>query len=125
VKKIAVILLTLIYSISVYGVTINKFYCCGKLADVSLTATSHSKMDSKADDNTCCKNIKTNIKVKDNHISAPTGLSFKNSFALIIPIFFVPASLEEITLKEVSAYNSQAPPIRRNPLYILYSNYRI
>lgn len=124
-KKIAVILLTLIYSVSVYGVTVNKFYCCGKLADVSLTTISHSKMDSKADDNTCCKTIKTNIKVKDNHISAQTGLSLKNSFALIIPAFFVPASLEKITVKEVSAYNSQAPPVQRDPLYILYSNYRI
>lgn len=124
-KKIAVILLTLIYSVSVYGVTINKFYCCGKLADVSLTTISHSKMDSKVDDNTCCKTIKTNIKVKDNHISAPTGLSLKNSFALIIPVFFVPASLERITLKEVRVYNSQASPIERDPLYILYSNYRI
>jgi hypothetical protein len=82
-------------------------------------------MDSKVDDNTCCKTIKTNIKVKDNHISAPTGLSLKNSFALIIPVFFVPASLERITLKEVRVYNSQASPIERDPLYILYSNYRI
>ncbi|MFC0514234.1 hypothetical protein ACFFGT_08490 [Mucilaginibacter angelicae] len=124
-KKIAVILLALIYSVSVYGVTINKFYCCGKLADVSLSAASSSKMDSKAGNNDCCKTIETNIKVKDNHFSAKTDLTFKNSFALIIPVFFIPASLERITLKEVCAYNSQAPPVRRNPLYILYSNYRI
>jgi hypothetical protein len=82
-------------------------------------------MDNKADDNTCCKTIKTNIKVKDNHLSTQSGVSLKNSFALIIPVFFVPASLEKITVKEVSAYNSQAPPVQRDPLYILYSNYRI
>lgn len=124
-KKIAVILLTLIYSVSVYGITINKFYCCGKLADVTLSAASSTKMDSKAGSSDCCKTIKTNIKVNDNHFSAKTDLNLKNSFALIIPVFFTPASLEKTTLKEVPAYNSQAPPVRRNPLYILYSNYRI
>jgi hypothetical protein len=67
VKKIAVILLTLIYSASVYGVTINKFYCCGKLADVTLSAASSPKMDSKAGNSDCCKIIKTNIKVIDIH----------------------------------------------------------
>jgi hypothetical protein len=125
VKKIAVILLTLIYSASVYGVTINKFYCCGKLADVSLSAASSCKMDSKAGNSDCCKTIKTDIKVKDNHVSAKTDLTLKNSFTLITPVFFIPASAAGITLRKVSAYNSQAPPVQRDPLYILYSNYRI
>lgn len=82
-------------------------------------------MDSKAGNSDCCKTIKTNIKVKDNHFSAKTDLTLKNSFALITPVFFIPASLERITLKEVRTYNSQAPPVQRDPLYILYSNYRI
>jgi len=125
VKKIAVILLTLIYSVSVYGITIDKFYCCGKLAEVPLSAISHSKMDSKAGDNACCKTVKTNIKVKDNHVSPKSDLTLKNSFALIIPSFFIPGSSERITSKVVNAYNSQAPPVQRDPLYILYSNYRI
>jgi hypothetical protein len=125
VKRIAVILLVIIYSASVYGITINKFYCCGKLASVSLSADHQSKSDSKAVGSACCKTIKESFKVKDNHFSAKTDLTLKSSFALITPVFFIPASPERITLRAVSAYNSQAPPFRRDPLYILYSNYRI
>ncbi|WP_073404170.1 HYC_CC_PP family protein [Mucilaginibacter sp. OK098] len=124
-KKIAVILLTLIYSASVYGVTINSFYCCGKLADVSVSASYQSKSDSKSVGSGCCKTIKTSFKVKDNHFSAKTDLTLKSSFALITPVFFIPASPGRISFREVSAYNSQAPPVQRDPLYILYSNYRI
>jgi len=125
VKRIAVILLIIIYSASVYGVTINKFYCCGKLANVSLSASYLSKTDSKTVGSGCCKTIKESFKVKDHHFSAKTELTLKNSFALITPVFFVPAAPERITLREVIAYNSQAPPVQHHPLYILYSNYRI
>jgi len=125
VKRIAVILLVIIYSASVYGITINRFYCCGKLASVSLSAGHPSKNDGKAVGSTCCKTIKENFKVKDNHFSAKTDLTLKNSFALITPVFFIPASQNRISLREIGAYNSQAPPVQRDPLYILYSNYRI
>jgi len=91
-----------------------------------MSVSSASKSDCKATSGSdCCKTIKTNIKVKDNHVSAKTDLALKNSFTLITPVFFIPASLERITLEEARAYNSQAPPVQRDPLYILYSNYRI
>ncbi|MDN3583978.1 HYC_CC_PP family protein [Mucilaginibacter flavus] len=124
-KRIAVILLVIIYSASVYGVTINKFYCCGKLTDISVSANYVSKSDSKAVGSGCCKTVKENFKVKDNHFSAKTDLTLKGSFALVTPVFSVPAAPERITLRAVSAYNSQAPPVGRDPLYILYANYRI
>ena len=125
-KRIAVILLLLIYTASVYGITIDKFYCCGKLASVSLSVSSASKGDCKAiSGSDCCKTVKANFKVKDNHVSAKTDLNLKNSFAFIIPLFSVPTLAERITLKDARAYNSQAPPFQHDPLYILYSNYRI
>ncbi|WP_183559595.1 HYC_CC_PP family protein [Mucilaginibacter sp. SP1R1] len=125
-KRIAVILLLLIYTASVYGVTINKFYCCGKLASVSLSVSSVSKNVCKATSGSdCWEIVKTNFKVKDNHVSVKTDLKLKNSFALVIPVFLLPASAGIITLKEVKAYNSQSPPVQPDPLYILYSNYRI
>jgi hypothetical protein len=126
VKRIAVILLLLIYTASVYGITINKFYCCGKLASVSLSVSSAPKSDCKETSGSdCCKTVKANFKVKDNHVSAKTDLTLNNSFALVIPVFSIPTLAERIALKETSAYNSQAPPVQRDPLYILYSNYRI
>ncbi|WP_184550981.1 HYC_CC_PP family protein [Mucilaginibacter sp. FT3.2] len=125
-KRIAVILLLLIYTVSVYGITINKFYCCGKLASISLSVSSASKSACKAiSGSDCCKTVKANFKVKDNHVSAKTDINLKNSFALVIPVFSIPALAERITLKKVIGYNSQAPPVQHYPLYILYSNYRI
>jgi len=126
VKRVAVILLLLIYTASVCGITITKFYCCGKLAGVSLSVSPALKSDHKAASGSdCCKIVKANFKVKDNHVSAKTGLSLKKSFALVDLVFFNPASLEKIALKELQGYNSEAPHVQRNPLYILYSSYRI
>ncbi len=124
-KKIAVIVLTLIYTASVYGVTISKFYCCGKLAEVSLSASFQSQTGCKANGPACCKTIKANYKVKDNHFSAQTNLALKNSFTLIRSVLFIPGSPAITGPKEIKAYNSQAPPVRRDPLYIRYSNFRI
>ncbi|SDF55345.1 hypothetical protein SAMN05216464_12023 [Mucilaginibacter pineti] len=122
-KKIAVVLLILIYSASVYGVTIRRFYCCGKLADVPVNASF--KSGGKAVGSACCKNIKINFNIKDNHFLAKNDLTLKAPVALITPAFFISASPERISLNEISAYNSQAPPAPLYPLYILYSNYRI
>ncbi len=90
-----------------------------------MSASVVCKMEHKAGDLSCCKNVKTTFKVKDNHLSTRTVQSFKNTFAIATPVFFLPASSEIITLNALHAYNSQAPPSGQQPLYILYANYRI
>jgi hypothetical protein len=82
-------------------------------------------MAHKDGDLSCCKNIKTTLKVKDNHVSSRTALSFKNTLAIIAPVFFLPVSHQSVTKLSRCAYNSQAPPLGQPPLYILYATYRI
>ncbi|WP_091211373.1 HYC_CC_PP family protein [Mucilaginibacter gossypiicola] len=124
-KRLSAILLILFYSVSVFGFTINRLYCCGKLADVSLSAAAVCKMEHKTGDLSCCKSVKTTLKVKDNHVAARTEQSLKNTFAIVTPVFFLPASSEGVIQSAWHAYNSKAPPCRQRLLYILYANYRI
>ena len=42
-KKLSLILLILIYTSSTFGMVVKEFYCCGKLASVSLLFSSESK----------------------------------------------------------------------------------
>ncbi len=65
------------------------------------------------------------LKVKDNHVSSRTALSFKNTLAIIAPVFFLPVSNQSVTKLSQCAYNSQAPPPGQPPLYILYATYKI
>ncbi|MFY7963463.1 MAG: hypothetical protein ACOVO1_01085 [Chitinophagaceae bacterium] len=66
-KKFLVILILTSYSIASFGVSLNYFYCCGKLKTVSLIETIKGK-DCKGDfKKGCCKNKKVTAKLKTDH----------------------------------------------------------
>jgi hypothetical protein len=104
--------------------SVERFYCCGKLAHTTYALGDNGNQVAKKADN-CCKTVKTTFKVKDNHFSAKTVLDFKNAVAVIVPVFFVPAPQERTDSPVLNVYDSQAPPVHRNPLYLLYANFRI
>jgi hypothetical protein len=124
VKKIAAILLIFIYSASVYGFSVNKFYCCGKLGYVGICKKSIANCANKSDPS-CCKTTKQEYKIKDNHIAAKASSTDYSLYVLINPALFIYEPAERISLKEASAYNSHAPPDQLNPFFILFCNYRI
>lgn len=106
--------------------SVERFYCCGKLAHTTYAIGDSGNKEvktGKADN--CCKTIKTMLKVRDNHFSAKTVLDFKNSVAVLTPFLFVPVSPKRAEAPEVNVYDSQAPPVHRNPLYLLHANFRI
>lgn len=123
-KRTALLILTLLYTLSSFGMSVERFYCCGKLAHTTYALGDNGNQVAKKADN-CCKTVKTTFKVKDNHFSAKTVLDFKNAVAVIIPEFFVPAPQERTESPVLNIYDSQAPPVHRNPLYLLYANFRI
>lgn len=123
-KRTALLILTLLYTLSSFGMSVERFYCCGKLAHTTYALGDNGNQVAKKADN-CCKTVKTTFKVKDNHFSAKTVLDFKNAVAVIVPVFFVPAPQERTDSPVLNVYDSQAPPVHRNPLYLLYANFRI
>lgn len=127
-KKIALIILLGIYSLSTFGVGIRQFYCCGKLksTDISFVQDGKEKCGKANEKTGCCKTTFKSLKVKDTHIGAEAIGSSDKYFSavhLIPPIFGVRA----IAFEPVTAANpSHAPPFNQStPIYIFNCVYRI
>ena len=106
---------------------INRFYCCGKLASVTITYAASDDAGAKTVNNkSCCKNELKSFKVKDSHFNAiPVSLKFP--VAVNIPYFTVAAHKLVATLSSAALpYNSHSPPDRAIvPAYTLNCTYRI
>ena len=121
-KRSALILLTAIYLLSMVGIGISRFYCCGKLTSVKLTyaVTDHSDKDN------CCKNDVKSFKVKDTHVNA-TSFALSDLSAAILPADYQWASITVITSPaNYNGYQTNAPPgSMAVPIYTLNCAYRI
>ena len=126
-KRTALILLTAIYLLSLVGIGVNRFYCCGKLASITLTyAMPDNNPKEKGANDNCCKHEKQSFKVKDSHFSAATS-ALDHPAPVLIPSFVMPfhePALTQVQTKIV--YNSNAPPGHSDtPAYTLNCTYRI
>jgi hypothetical protein len=127
-KKIAIIFLLSIYTLSVLGVGIRQFYCCGKLKSTSITVLQEAKEKCGKSDKMkgCCKTKFKNFKVKDSHVSSDGITSFVKHFTdlhLFTPVF---VTTTIVTQPLVVANTSHAPPANHAvPAYIFYCVYRI
>jgi len=127
VKRSALILLTAIYLISCVGIGINRFYCCGKLASVTLTyGTDDNTNNQSAKKDNCCKNEKQSFKVKDNHFSV-APFSLDHPVPALNPSFVSLYNEKIVTcLSSKIVYEGNAPPGHSDiPAYTLNCTYRI
>ena len=126
-KKYAAIFLFFIYTLSVIGLAVNKFYCCGKLKSVSVVANpAHIKAETENKKTGCCKNEKTTFQVKDSHVSS-AKLTVDAKFYPIIPATFLSVVLPNLFSEhnEVAFYIKGPPNSPDTPSYILNCTYRI
>jgi len=119
-KKAVLIFLVFMYAFSTTGISLEGFYCCGKLKSVKLTLAEYAKGDGD-----CCKTTYQSYKIKDTHImaeaiSAPVlhyALTHSFNSFLYIPAFFS---------TEIAGTVSHAPPLYYGvPVYISGCVYRI
>jgi len=126
-KRSALILVTAIYLISCMGMSVNRFYCCGKLASVTFIYGAGDNTSKKADkNNNCCKNEKQCFKVKDSHFSAAV-LSLNHPITTLLHSF-VNLNNEAVVnqLHTKIVYKGNAPPGHPDiPVYTLNCAYRI
>ncbi|MEO6524338.1 MAG: hypothetical protein ABIN91_21815 [Mucilaginibacter sp.] len=121
-KRSALILLTAIYLLSLVGIGINRFYCCGKLTSVTLTYASADHTDK----GNCCKHESKSFKIKDSHITGNTTV-LSPSMPAVLP---APAYLDAVNILTEQAtsvnYQANAPPGSPDiPIYTLNCAYRI
>ena len=128
-KKIAAILLITIYSLSVLGIGVRQFYCCGKLKSTNLTFIQEVKEKCGKSDamKGCCKTKFHSLKIKDSHVAADGITGFVKHFS---ELYVVTPSFEVKTIANepvVVANTSHAPPPKLHgvPIYILNCTYRI
>ena len=125
-KRTALILLTAIYIVSCMGMSVNRFYCCGKLASVSYSLGANENGDKSAKKDNCCDHQKQSFKVKDSHFSV-ASFSLNHPLPAIIPSFnnLVTEPVVSILTAKI-AYRGNAPPgLSDIPVYTLNCAYRI
>ncbi len=127
-KKISLILLIIIYSLSTLGIGVKQFYCCGKLksTDISFVVKDTKDKCGKGSIGGCCKTKFKSLKVKDSHVAADgitTPLKYFTDLHLLTPSVEMP----QWTSKPLDIANAtHAPPVHYGvPIYILNCVYRI
>jgi len=126
-KRSALVLLTAIYLISCLGMSVNRFYCCGKLASITFTyGAGDNTLSQGGKTNKCCDHQKQSFKVKDSHYS-PAALSFNHPIPAIIPSVISLSNhfITGLLLTQI-VYKGNAPPGHPDiPAYTLNCAYRI
>jgi len=126
VKRTALILIAAIYLLSCVGIGVNRFYCCGKLASVTLIYGAADNQAHKKADDSCCKNEKQGFKIKDNHVSASSFTLQALSPALLPAVNHWIAAITVKELPSAIAYQANAPPgSTAIPIYTRNCIYRI
>ena len=127
-KKFALIILIFMYTLSSFGISVNQFYCCGKLKTTSLgfTHAVTEKCGAKKMMTGCCKTTFKSLQVKDNHVAA-TGFNNLAKFFTAVHLNYAAINLASVsTCKNSTAYSGHAPPLHYNvPIYILHCAYLI
>ena len=126
-KKLAVIFLLTIYSLTTLGIGIRQFYCCGKLKSTNITLIQETKEKCSNSDamKGCCKTKFKSLKVKNSHITGNSTIHFIKDFIdldIPTPEFKIKAVVNEPAMV---TNTSHAPPGKNIPLYIFHCDYRI
>lgn len=127
-KKVALIFLISIYTLSSFGLSIKQFYCCGKLKSTGITFVQQDRIEKcgKSGMGDCCKTKFQNFKVKDTHIASDAASLPEKHFTETI--LFYPEFETVVSFQQKATLNNQghAPPLQHGaPLYIYYCTYLI
>ena len=127
VKKVVVILLLVIYSVSTIGATINMHYCMNKFADWSLFGKKKDKCAKCGmDNNGCCKDEIKQIKLSLDQQKAEYVQNVKfNVVTILKSPFTFPAKKFNSINKQILAYLHSPPLILKKDLQAFYSVFLI
>ena len=124
IKKFAVISLLLVYTLSIFGLSVRQFFCCGKLKFETLSLVVNEKHRAEPDNNCCQTNYKT-FKVNDAHYASDISGDFTKHFSYSDIHFPFDDRWVVFTRQKRFIHNSNSPPGKNIPLYIFNCVYRI
>ena len=128
VKKMIVFILFMVYGLSSFGVSLNYFYCCDKLEDVSVTLNKVHEKDCtmKMEDNkNCCDNKTVALKLSpDQKANFHQDYNFQPLFTIAeLPVMPF-ESISYSKVKEHPQFHNLPPPFLEDRT-VLYANFRI
>lgn len=127
-KRILLLLLICIYSLTTLGFSVKQFYCCNKLKSSSISFLHQSEQTCKMGKKmvNCCKTTYRFFKVKDTHLGENIFSGLPKFFAEtdFTPLF---VCLREPKPTQIVLLKSYTPLPRGKdiPIYIFGSVYRI
>ncbi|WP_449586464.1 HYC_CC_PP family protein [Niabella ginsengisoli] len=127
-KKFTIVALLTLYSFTSFGVSVNLFYCCGKLKSVSLKVqTHHANCTVQEKSKDCCKDQSLQIKISDDQRSnafESLSLYATSQLAITPPNFYTFTSASISTRNILSQMADTSPPAIPSRS-ILYNVFRI
>ena len=126
-RKISIILMITLYSLSTLGIEVKQFYCFDKLKSTHFSFVEGAKEKcGKESMSGCCKTKFQSLKVKDTHVAVDgiaTPVKDFTNLHLFTPAFKMP----QLAIKSLDIANAtHAPPLHHGvPIYILHCVYRI
>jgi hypothetical protein len=126
VKKILIFVTLISYSIASLGVSLNYFYCCGKLKSVSVKVNTEEKAEKGKSSKGCCDNKTVIVKLKvdqkesdklDYQFAAPLSpvILYADNYILSSPA----------TNCKVNPLYKRPPPLNLPSINILFCVFRI
>ena len=127
-KKLAIVIIMMVYGLSSTGAIVHLDYCCGKLSDISLSLPHEKKKDDshkdKMEGKGCCDSKQLQLSVKGEQ-------EIVQKAADVTTVSLPPYSLNEVYfffngLKEVKTF-SNGPPLYFSspPLFLQHCLFRI
>lgn len=126
-KKLVVILITLVYGLSSTGAIVNLDYCCGKLADISLLPVENKdcKDGCGMKATSCCDSKQLYLKVKGEQEVAAKWVSSQKQSPTSITIIHGTSDIVT-TFKLTNKFSTGPPaPGSQVPLFVQHCLYRI
>lgn len=127
-KRVTAICLLLLYSLTLVGLGVKQFYCCGKLKEVSVglaSATKH-ECDMEKVHKGCCETAFKTLKVEDSHFSAAHVNVPATFFFTLLNVQLHSWSAEPVTELPYQFNYGNGPPLYSIiPGYILNCIYRV
>lgn len=125
VKRIVVLTILVCYSIASFGVSVNYFYCCGKLKTVSLVDKSTEQNCKGKKKKACCNNKKVRIQLKEDQQqnTANTNYEIVAPFTVaVLPEYGFSVSNNVVTEKQPVLYKRPPPNLfpSRNILFCVF-----
>lgn len=127
-KKLTLLLIFIIYGVASFGLSLNYFYCCGKLKDVRVVLTTpqdnpcpHKKTRD------CGENITVSYKINLDQKNNFNQVSLKPVQLLLASAIHPDFADAQVVVEQdlVSSYFSEDSPLPPDDLNILLSNFRI